>query len=776
MPVKATVLLAAALLMMILTVCGGGATPTPDFRIQLALERLNQLEDRIDALEDSPRGNSISQSSGNRATPPRFPAMSLVSSFNPTPTPNPSITPWVHQRLDALIQLYDLSDEGIALLQSLDLRQMRGEPGFFGSYGFKKWAGVGEAKPQGVMHEIGHSYWGAFPISGFPDLSWDKPSGNELSPAMEKYHEDILSFMAQPPDDYEIFRQRLRNLPELSDSNREPLFHNLEAGIVYSTGGNLSLVPPILRKYWDRFLNEGKFESWYQAVNWFSGLNDDRTSGSGRFGANKYLGFEHLDLRTYYSVSIGNAEISSILVPVDVLAREERQRLFDLADQFDLLLGEAQEDEQFEFWRGYLRDKVRLNASHPGYLADLALTQDAELPRASSLAQALDFLNSLDGLSTEEQADRVGTALREQPFLVNFLPVLENRTLLALFASETRLPQGETLQATASFVDRLERFGTLVAEVLEAGRTSAEEGADELAQFLDDTDFEQTQDLRLFFDLFREQDPATASLIVLALDKETLRDLMEPVATQLLFTLSADELLEMLDITVDSSLTDLKRGVTLLLEEPSGNFIIDEPFLTAMYRVIANRGNTNPTETLTVLRHTPFPLEGFIQTEPIASADLLASDLGAAMQILEQSDPVVSPTARNVYRMVQKNPELAARLVAAFDEGGKRELVVESLAYLAYDKARSSQVPSLPISLEQDGKYLAVLAGRLGDTVLQERLSEAFTVYRNRASLGEVAEDFPVQYRATLDAAVVTIPDPSVREILTRIISEAAAG
>jgi hypothetical protein len=103
-------------------------------------------------------------------------------------------------------------------------------------------------------------------------------------------------------------------------------------------------------------------------------------------------------------------------------------------------------------------------------------------------------------------------------------------------------------------------------------------------------------------------------------------------------------------------------------------------------------------------------------------------------------------------------------------------LVVESLAYLAYDKARSSQVPSLPISLEQDGKYLAVLAGRLGDTVLQERLSEAFTVYRNRASLGEVAEDFPVQYRATLDAAVVTIPDPSVREILTRIISEAAAG
>ena len=776
MPVRAAVLLGAALSTMMLAVCGGNATPTPDFRIQLALERLNQLEDRIDALEDTPRGNSISQPSGSRATPPRFPATSLVSSFNPTPTPNPSITPWVHQRLDALIQLYDLTDEGIALLKSLDIRQMRGEPGFFGSFGFKKWAGVGEAKPQGVMHEIGHSYWGAFPISGFPDLSWEKPSGRELSPAMKKYHEDILSFMAQPPDDFEIFRQRLRNLPELSDSNREPLFHNLEAGVVYSTGGNLSLVPPILRKYWDRFLNAGQFDSWYQAVNWFSGLSDDRTSGTGRFGANKYLGFEHLDLRTYDSVNVSDADVGSILVPAEVLATEERQRLFDLADQFDLLLGEAQEDEQFQFWRGYLRDKVELNNLHSGYLANLGLTRDAELPRASSLAQALGFLNSLDGLSTEEQADQVGTALRDQPLLVNFLPVLENRTLLALFASQTPLPQGETLQATASFVDRLERFGSLVAGVLETGRSSAEEGADELTRFLDDTDFEQTQDLRLFFDLFREQDPDTASLIVLALDKETVRSLMEPVATQLLFTLSANQLLEMLDITLDSNLPDLKRGVTLLLEEPSGNFIIDEPFLTAMYRVIANRGNTNPTETLTVLRDTPFPVEGFIQGEPIDSATLLASDLGAAMQILEQSDPVVSPTPRNIYRMVQENPELAARLVAAFDEGGKRELVLESLAYLAYDKARSSQVPSLPISLVQDGKYLAALADRLGEAVLQERLNESFTVYRNRVSIGQVADDFPVQYRATLDAAAVTISDLSVRESLTRIISEAAAG
>ena len=670
--------------------------------------------------------------------------------------------------MNALMQFYDFTDEGVALIQSLDLRQMRGEPGFFGSFGFKQWAGVGEAEPQGVMHEIGHSYWGSFPISGFADLTWDTPSGGDKSPAMEKYHADILLFMAQPPDDFELYRQRLRNLPELSETNTEPLFHNLEAGMVYNTGGSLSLVPPILRKYWDRFLGDGQFDSWYQAVSWFESLGEDRKSGDSRFGASKYLGFEHLDLRSYQTLAAA-ADISHILVPAEVIATEERQRLFDLADQFDLLLGDAQEEEQFQFWRGYLRDKVQLHDVHQGYLSSL------ESPRASSLASALDFLGSLKGLSPKQQATQVGAALASQPFLVNFLPVLENRTLLLLFASETRLPEGETLQATASFVDRLERFSGLVAGVLESGRASAQQGANDLNRFLDDVDFEQEQDLRLFFDLFREEDPDTASRVVQALDKVTVRRLMKPVAAQLRFILSAEALLEMLDVTGDSSLSDLKRGITLLVEEPSGNFIIDEPSLSAMYRVIATRSGSDSSEILAVLKDTPFPLEGFIQGEPSAASSLLASDLGAALEILGQSDTVVSPPARIVYRLIQEAPHLAARLVAAWDEGGERELVLEYVAYLAYDKDRSERVPSLSISLQQDGRFLAELAFQLGDAVLTERLREALALYRNRASLGQVAGDFPAQYLATLEAAAASISDSETRNSLTRIISEAAS-
>ena len=48
---------------------------------------------------------------------------------------------------------------------------------------------------------------------------------------MKQYHSNILAFMVQPPDGHEVYRQRLRNLPSLSQDNLEPLFHHLEADL-----------------------------------------------------------------------------------------------------------------------------------------------------------------------------------------------------------------------------------------------------------------------------------------------------------------------------------------------------------------------------------------------------------------------------------------------------------------------------------------------------------------------------------------------------------------
>ena len=151
-----------------------------------------------------------------------------------------------------------------------------------------------------------------------------------------------------------------------------------------------------------------------------------------------------------------------------------------------------------------MRDKVQLHRSYPSFLASL------ELPRASGLAAALEFLVGLEGRPPGEQSQRIADRLPAEPFLVNFFPALGNRTLLELFAGATPIPEGATLQATASFVERLSRFSGVVAQVLAAGRDEPQQGAAELTKFLEEIDYEPEEDLKLFFELFRDEDRDTA--------------------------------------------------------------------------------------------------------------------------------------------------------------------------------------------------------------------------------------------------------------------------
>ena len=113
-------------------------------------------------------------------------------------------------------------------------------------------------------------------------------------------------------------------------------------------------MPPILRKYWGLFLAPGPFHSWERAAGWFQSL-----SGEDRAAAGGYLGFEHLDLRGYEGLgewgvsSFDKLRMNGGLADAgEILAGEERQRLTDFALQFDLLVGDARLEENFQFWRG----------------------------------------------------------------------------------------------------------------------------------------------------------------------------------------------------------------------------------------------------------------------------------------------------------------------------------------------------------------------------------------------------------------------------------------
>ena len=681
----------------------------------------------------------------------------------PQPTPHTDATDWVKERLDAVIALYQPTEAGEALLRSLDLRQMEGEPGFFGSYGFGKWAGVGEARPIGVIHELGHSYWGGFPVEDRPNLSWDIAEGEELSSAIQSYHQDILTFMAQPPDDYELLRQRLRNLPDVSIDNPKPVIHSLEADVAYTTGGSLNLVPPILRKYWVNFLSAGRFGDWYSAAGWFQSLSQDEKAATG-----KWLGFEHLDLRLYPSLEPVPPAEDILRTAESVLETEEQQRLRDLAYQFDLLIGDSQKEEDFQFWRRYLRDKLTLHQAHPFYLLIL------ELSVARQIASALDFLATGATGSPAEQAERLAERLAQEPFLINFLPAVDNQVLLELFASRAALPGGKTLQATASFVERLKIFGDTVDSVLQAGRDDPARGASELEKFLAETGLDQQDDLKLFFDLFRDRDPDTARAVTFALADETIRELMPQIPVQLRTILDPQELLAKLGVTsATGSPSEFRDGIALLIDEPSGNFRVDEPYLEALFKVVADRAKDAPKETVQLLLDSPFPVEGMILAQPEAAALMLESDIEGTLALVRDSDPLLAPPWRIMYLLIAAEPGLAAKLLGEFHRRGETILVTETLAYFAYDKDRLERSARLPISLEEDGQFLSALFRAEGREWLQARLGESVELYRQRILAGEVGGNFLERYRETLNAAVTTLGDRQTRTGLDEIIRRA---
>ena len=255
------------------------------------------------------------------------------------------------------------------------------------------------------------------------------------------------------------------------------------------------------------------------------------------------------------------------------------------------------------------------------------------------------------------------------------------------------------------------------------------------------------------------------------MDDATLRDLMVPVPTQLRAILQPTELLDKLGISSTAPEEDLRSGITLLVEEASGNYRIEASFLEHLYQVLALTVETDPRSIASVIAETPFPLGGFILHQPAAASAVLSSDIDLAVQLVRDSDPMLAPPARIINRLIKADPSLAATLVIALYDQGEREIVTESMAYFAYDKARSERFPSLPISLNHDGAFLGYLLQRTSAEWLEERLAESVQLYRQRVQDDKVGPRFLDEYRATLEAAAARAT--TRRGTLTDIIRNA---
>ncbi len=657
-------------------------------------------------------------------------------------------TPWVRERVRALKETYNITPSGRRWLESYDLRQMVGQPGWFGSLGYKQWAGVGQAIPQSVIHEVGHSYWGAFPITGLERLSWDVPGNDGISPALQQYRDDLKTFMSQPPDSFEPLRERFRNMPNLSKGDYPDLFHHGEADLIHSVGGNLSLLPPILRKYFDQFLHEGEHSTWDEAIGWYLGLpTDDRKVADG------YFGLTHFPIERYRDLRSGEpTKVSSKIK--ELLEREEIQRLIDFAQQFDLvkenelsLTDAASVDRGFHFWRDYLRDKLTLHKKFPEALASLGTR------RAVQLKSALDTIVKGEELSEEEQVRFYRRRIDDDPSFMDFAVLLPSRVLVDLFGdADSEEEAGSVEGIVTRFSQKLKRYVKGVDDALEAGRERPEAGAGKLEGFLDNLHEDQRKaDLGLIMDLLREADEDTALKVVNAMsDQAILRILREKSSAIMNGIIEPSRLLGTLNVQVQASQEEVVKGISLLLEHSSGNFKIDDPFTLLAYLVIADRGEKDHRDALDVLEQTKIPFLRFVTEHPKVARGILLSDPERTANLVAKVEGYRTTPQGIIHGIIFVDPELAARLVQSMANLGYEDPVVESLIVFAFDAHRLGENPSIKLSLEKDRLFLEHLIDFMGFGWLEDNMKRAVAKYQREVDQQRIDPNFIEEYRNTL--------------------------
>ena len=681
---------------------------------------------------------------------------------------------WVQARLDAYFTLFNITAEGRDVIASLDVRQMEGRPAWYGSTGFRGFTAMGQARPDVVAHEIGHAYWGSFPVTGHPELSWEVAEGETIPSAMARYHEDLRRFMLQPPDRYEPLRERFRNFPNLNQGRLPDLIHAGEADIPRLTAGDLGLVPPILRKYFDQYMSDGEYETWADLMGWYADLGpEDKQLTDG------YLQIAHIPRDAYSGV--GRGEGSGLDEEVrDILVGEERQRLIDFVEQFGLVLGDDDSlrdavnvNRGFPFWRSYLREMFAIYKRHPGLVEEYesAGTED-------SIGVAFEALESAMGREHSEAVEYLIEQLEEDSFLYNFLPVLDNRLLLAVLEPEEEGIAAHTLaKGASSFVEELRHHIGDVESILEVGEGDPDTGARALEQHVrslglsDPTKLQQNVDTIL--ELLFSTDRQAAEAILENISDEAVVDFLKLSPAQARQRLRPAKLVDALGINGDAGSEEFTEGLRTLFENSSGNFVIDRAANEEAYERVAARGSNDPEGTLAIIREVRPRVSEFIAYKPEEALEILASDMETTLDLVLESGPVRVPPARLIYWISYFDADLAAEIVSGLGARGEDDVVYESVAYFAYDLERSREYPNQRISLERDGEFLLGLLKRNGTWRLSRMMNGAIEKYRMEVLMGNVDDDFLNAYRETLREAVSTISGVRDRVLLERVIGEA---
>ena len=721
--------------------------------------------------------SSSSPSSDPANSPAELPSSDPAVAVEQTATQTPllqdpvSLIPepeWVRGRLAAVQDLWGFTPDGIDWQNSYDFRQMRGQPAWFGSTGANGWAGAGQAIPHSVVHELGHSYWGRFPVDGRPDLAPGTPGQDhaDIQRIVQAYRDDLLTFMRQPPDRFEPLRDRFRNLPNLDRGDLPDLAHFGEADLVYFTGGDLDLVPPILRKYYSSYLTTdgvaGDLPDWAAALAWWFSLDADERDEAGQV-----FGLQHFPLDPYQNVSrLEDARISAEIS--FILEGEERQRLFDFADQFDeikerraALTDATGTDRGFNFWARYLRDIFDLHAAHPDVLAS------GSGARGQELGDTLDAYRELDPLPPAEQAARYRALtgeLREPgdrgsrrlPDFRDFAPLLKARTLLELFPAGSAPGSDGIVAATSAYVDELRELVAIADAALDRGLTDPVSAAVELADRLSDySDTELAGRIDTIFDTMRNAEPDIARDVIAVIPDLLLLRLLDvrPSAARV-GEITPERLLNATGVVPDASPDDLVQGIALLSVNTSGNFAIDAPFDEAIYLLLDGIGGTDPNLVLRIFTETDLRPLPWVAGHGEQAVRVFGADPARSLALLARYDGPEPTPERMVRQLAYADASTAAALLLALldadQEIGRGDVVTGTLNSIVYDAYWAGIGAGPDGRLESAAALLLALRDGIGANRTAGLVGAGVADYLAGVAAGDLEPEYRLRHMDTL--------------------------
>ena len=663
--------------------------------------------------------------------------------FGPDSDPLIAEQDWVTGRLVAVQGIWGFTSDGIDWQNSYDFRQMRGQPAWFGSTGLSGWAGAGQAVPRSVMHELGHSYWGAFPVEGRPDLI----PGSDTQEILESYQADLLKFMRQPPDRFEPLRDRFRNLPNLDRGDLPDLAHFGEADLIYLTGGDLDLIPPILRKYYTSYLSDAgvvpEAKDWPDVLGWWFALDDEKRADAGEI-----FGLQHFPLDNYEDLPRQeHAELS--LSATVFIGGEEKQRLVDFADQFDeikkqrnALTDATGTDRGFNFWARYLRDLLDLHTEHSDVLAS------GTGSRGRELGQTLDIYQELDPLSPSEQAKRYRALSGSDGGrdVQDFAPLLKARTLLELFPAGSASDL-EGIEASASaYAEELRELVAFADAALNLGTTAPEEAANELAdRLLEFSDDELAGRIDTIFSTMRDAEPEIARSVIQAIPDSLLLKLLDvrPSAARV-GEVQPERLLNAVGVVSGASPDTLIQGIARLTENSSGNYAIDAPFDEAVYDLLDEFAVSDPGLVLRVFRETDLRLLPWVTGHATEAVMVLSADLNRSAVLLVALDGPEPTPERIIRQLAYFDADTAADLMLAALDAGRGDVLTDTLNTIVYDAYWSDLGAGPPGRLGSAGELLTSLRDRVGEGRAAGLVGEGVSDYLTGVDSG----DFEAEYRS----------------------------